>query len=208
MLSTSVPSPYAVIPTELWPLPDSRVPLVATTARRMGSKAMLGCEDGANAADCLLPVSDDMPLDVGTSRTDSATLPFALFSLAPVLPSGWVLLGEADKIVPVSPQRFVVADPSKTPRARSACSDALAAEELHGEPGGGLSFRVLGGPGEHVSVRVVQPDTRQAERLSRALGGVIRVLDVEVSAEGIADVNCRSVGCEVRKVNKEPQTYV
>ena len=69
------------------------------------------CAAGAPARGCVSVVTDSAPLDVSTGSGGGAAAPFdhdvELFSLAPVLSSGWALVGELSKVVRVAPARFV-----------------------------------------------------------------------------------------------------
>ncbi len=73
--------------------------------------------------------SVDEPLAIASANTSSAHGDAQLIVLAPVLPCGWVFLGEADKLVPVSQTRF----------ASYSC-DSRA----------GLTVHMTGAPGEVV----------------------------------------------------------
>jgi hypothetical protein len=68
------------------------------------------CARGAPARACVAAVSADSPLDVATGPGGGASAPFdhdiELLSLAPLLESGWALIGELSKVVRVSPARF------------------------------------------------------------------------------------------------------
>ena len=136
------------------------------------------CKDGAAAASCVKAfIEETSPLDVATttSQTGRAT-DIRLHQVAPVLPGGWVLLGEQSKYVAVSPQRFMSARVSGSSAAaaaaaavddasggaRDALSDALSDDELLYNGGMGddnlvLGFTVLGEPGETVDVAVICP---------------------------------------------------
>lgn len=64
-------------------------------------------------------------------------LDFQLWHLAPVLASGWTLLGELGKWVPVSPQRFVQIEETES----------------------SLVLTLRGAPGEVVEISFLEPDT-------------------------------------------------
>eukprot|EP01046_Picozoa_sp_COSAG06_P051506 COSAG06_NODE_8415_length_2181_cov_8.256964_1_plen_123_part_00 len=102
---------------------------------------------------------------------------WSLQSAAPVLASGWVLLGDLSRIVPVSPQRFASAHASTADDGR----DALVPAEL-AAPGGGLAFVVLGAAGEAVEATLVQP------------AQTVLVLAVVVPPSGHVAVACSAAG--------------
>ena len=113
------------------------------------------------------------------------------------------MLGEQDKYVAVSPQRFatavgIVAYDEDT-------SDAMVEAELQPNGGEGLSFTVLGAAGETVSVSVLAPrapdltDMRTGEqRLVAAMAGKIVVLNVTLGMDGRASVACSKGDCTAK----------
>lgn len=92
---------------ELWPAPAKGTEFwVEEWGRNV-------CSDKAAASTCLTKWSAMLPLNVQTTvihrnyvDTDRQ---YRLFRAAPILPSGWTLVGETSKFVAVSPQRFAVA---------------------------------------------------------------------------------------------------
>lgn len=58
------------------------------------------------ATECLKNFDDTHPYTVQTPGMIGSEHSFTLFSISPVLSNGWVLLGEVDKVVSISPQRF------------------------------------------------------------------------------------------------------
>ena len=177
------------------------------------------CEDGAAVASCTQAFSESappLPMATETSKTGRST-DIRLHHVAPVLPGGWVLLGEQTKFVAVSPQRFVAARVSASAMAATGASDALAEDELLRSPdGGGLfEFTVLGEPGESVGVAVVVPSGNagggggsgggNASAKDNAAGmmgdgmGVVAVVKVVVGASGRSEVECaaKPAGCRV-----------
>ena len=149
-------------------------------------------------------VDDANPLVVDTgvapdsqcAAAPNNTWPFQLIQLAPILPTGWALLGDLQRVVALSPQRFLARAGGPAPAA--ADSDALDPAELSGGGGGGeLEFRVIGAPGERVEVTVVSPATAPGAAASRALAGTVLVLSVEIPAIGEADVSCSAGACAV-----------
>eukprot|EP01050_Picozoa_sp_SAG11_P049853 SAG11_NODE_27462_length_332_cov_1.072961_1_plen_65_part_01 len=64
-------------------------------------------------------------------------------------------MGEQEKYVAVSPQRFVTAQAVEA--TDEDASDALVEAELQPEGGQGLCFTVVGAVGENVSISVLAP---------------------------------------------------
>jgi hypothetical protein len=129
------------------------------------------CANGTLASSCLSTWSKSSPLDIAATaarhrRYPQTTRLYRFFRAAPVLESGWTLLGELIKFVPVSPQRLVLADSSS-----DGTDDAL------------LSFGVLGASGEMTRVAMVTPQSR------------ILWLNITLGSSGAATVQCTSVTC-------------
>ncbi|CAE8598043.1 unnamed protein product, partial [Polarella glacialis] len=130
-------APVAV--TELWPRPAAGTEFFVAQLEQFSSSGMLKplCINGSAVDSCLLRWNDSSPLPVTTGDTSKETgcvrHNFTLFAASPVLSSGWTLLGDLSKFVPVSPQRFVMAESQET----------------------GLRFDVIGHPGEVVPVSMV-----------------------------------------------------
>jgi hypothetical protein len=89
----------------------------------------------------------------------------SLYSVAPVLPGGWVLVGEQIKYVPVSPQRIVAgAAPGPVSIATTATApgnvgqddDGLDPVELVSNDGS-LSYVVIGPAGTSANITVILP---------------------------------------------------
>jgi len=119
---------------------------------------------------------------------------YKLMAAAPVLSSGWVLLGDLRKFVPCSPQRFVA--PSVVGELDGAPRDA----DLVGGTASGLEFTVLGAASELVLVWLVTPGLSEASPSSAppALRGRILVVEVRVGSSGRAAVACGvDQGCTV-----------
>lgn len=128
---------------ELWPKPAAGALYYVTFPARTGDERLEeACIDGAPAARCTRVWDSARPLPIGTyGPTGTRGCPihqFVLASASPVLPSGWVLLGDLRKLVPLSPQRFVV-----------TAADAASPEMLR--------FRVIGSAGDAVPVTLVTP---------------------------------------------------
>ena len=205
LLATNIaPGTSSVAPRDLFPSPPAGATFLASYALSWPTPAAAACTNGSVASACFTLVDDAHPLaaDTGGAPPDSQcvaapnnTLPFRLFQLAPILPSGWVLLGELRKISPLSPQRFLVR--AGAPLPASADSDALGPEELCSD-GTDLAFRMIGAPGEVVEVTLVSPATADDDddvatpstAASRALAGTVLVLAVQLSADGNATVRC------------------
>ena len=189
-----------VATSELWPTPpDGSTFLVATVERRAadGEAGVVvtppPCEDGQPARSCLALWDASNPLGVGTGAPPSAEVhTFALFLAAPLLPSGWVLLGElgaggnAGKYVPASPQRLLMGE-----------DDA--------RDGVVLRFGVLGAAAEAVQLTLVAPAAVLATSATPArahdnegaspLDGVVVVLRLTLGASGAANVSCAVDAC-------------
>lgn len=190
--------------SELWPTPAPTAAFLATWAFGWpGTPLAAGCVDGAKPGACLMLVDDDHPLNVSTPQPIANfdnTLAFRHLVLAPVLADGWVLVGELSKFVPVSPQRFLVYDNSSSVSSvgNDTASDACLPKEIT-VGGRGLAFRLLGSPGEKVSVVVVAPAQTElgdaAERAAvRAIQGTVLVLRVVIGQASVAEVVCGKDG--------------
>jgi hypothetical protein len=181
LLATQVDSPpLAVTPNLLWPPSEPSTEFVAA---EFGAR----CTNGSLASSCLV---EFRTLNVSTQVDASGTAPrsWRLWSVAPVLVGGWVLLGEEAKFVRMSPQRIVAAA-SVTPAP--GASDALNALELCTD-GSGLAFNVLGAPSEVVRLTLVAPRARGSPATAAAaLASTVVVLDVVVGVSGTARVRCR-----------------
>ena len=192
-----------VATSELWPAPpDGAAFLVATVERRAADRetGVVGvppqCEDGQPARSCLALWDASTPLGVGTGAPPSAEVhAFVLFLAAPLLPSGWVLLGELGgagrrgRYVPASPQRLLMGD-------ADAHDDAA------------LRFGVVGAAAEAVQLTLVAPAIAMATSATTAtstrigdaegaspLDGLIVVLHLTLGASGAANVSCVVDAC-------------
>ena len=190
------PNLKSVSVSELWPTPSPTAVFLATWAFGWpGTAPAAKCTHGAKPDVCLTLVDQAHPLPIATPKAISQvprnnTLAFRHLVLAPVLASGWVLIGELEKFVPVSPQRFVVHDNSS--KTVDTASDACRPQEVM-VSGKGLAFAVLGSPGEIVTVTVVAPALAyeiKETKAARAMAGTLLVLGVAIGADGRADVVC------------------
>lgn len=193
-----------ISPHQLFPTPPN------TTTFLVAPFGGVPCLSGSLASSCLAPWSATLPLDVSTlpCPSGSGCRNWKLLSVAPVLPGGWVLVGELGKYVAVSPQRFTSAVAINSTDAEAENdgweSDGLDPAEL-GLPWpsnttsqGELTFLVRGMPGETVNITIVVPQALKigVSDLEMALGGHIDVLSVTLSAAGALDVVCTvSLGC-------------
>jgi hypothetical protein len=179
---------------ELWPRPAAGTVMLVATIERTGDDAGsrgvgAGCVNGTTVAACGFTMwTEDTPLDIGTAGDTGRN--FTLLAAAPVLSSGWVLVGDLTKFVPCSPQRFVAA--SKDARR----AGALHEQDLTPTNAGVLEFVVLGSVGEKVPVTVVSPPA-VAGRSGGVMGGVVLVVDVVVGAGGSSKVSCATGRCAV-----------
>ena len=129
-LSTNlVPGSTAVHVSELWPSQPK-------TAKFYASRGFHArCANNTLASSCLDVFDATHPLSFDTGALPSEHDPvrrFQLRSVAPVLSSGWTIVGEEAKYVRVSAQRLV-------------------------DEGGAGELRVMGRPGESVEVTLVTP---------------------------------------------------
>jgi len=144
---------------------------------------------------------------------------FVLYAAAPILSTGWTLLGDLTKLVPVSPQRFVARPPGE-PAASAPRDKDLARwrqpqlqdlertrdgdDDGPSRLEGGVAFTVLGAPGESVEVSLVAPPPDGSPRsggLGRRpdpLDGQIVKLALEVGPGGTTNVECFRGGCMVQ----------
>ena len=174
------------------------------------------CTAGAAASSCLTPFSADsgksLVVATGTSATERLWM---LQSLAPVLPGGWVLVGEMSKYVPVSPQRLVVTAAAAAAAAASGgggggdsagASDAFDTADIVSNDGSTLMFDVVGAAGEKVDITVVVPPAPAAaaagvsaqgpgESAGRKVAGTIRTIHVTLPAAGRKTVTCTPSSC-------------
>ena len=109
---------------------------------------------------------------------------FTALAAAPVLHSGWVLLGDLSKYVPCSPQRFVA--PSQDPLRANAPREADFAS------GAELEFTVIGSQGEFVPVTLIAPSSS-----GNVLEGTVVVLNVTIGQQRSAAVSCAAGRCTV-----------
>jgi hypothetical protein len=157
---------------ELWPTPPKGASFLV---HRHGT----ACTNGSAASSCVALLDAAHPLAVSTGAPPSATDPvrhWSLQSAAPVLESGWAVLGDLSRIVPVSPQRFASARGAGC-GATAAQDDSLDPAEL-AAPGGGLAFVVIGVEAEVVDVTLVRPSR------------TVLVVAVAVPAGGRVTVTC------------------
>jgi hypothetical protein len=142
ILAANLAEPYAVRPADL-----RRPPKAASNADCGGGAG----GKRAGAAESLVQFAQPAPgvlLTAGDVTEFSAASPFAaqacgqadfqLVHVAPVLPNGWVVLGETAKWVPVSPDRF----------------SSIAASGS----GPGVAVALVGGARENVTVTFQDPE--------------------------------------------------
>jgi hypothetical protein len=203
LLATNVAG-GSVAPRDLFPPAGGGAFLASASPLSWPNPAPAPCTNGSLASACFALVDDAHPLAIDTGAapdTQCAAAPnnslaFSLLQLAPVLPSGWVLLGELSKVVTLSPQRFLVHAGAPAPAATD--SDALdAVAELGSDGSAELSFRLVGAPGEVVELTLVCPAAADpvAAPAARAMAGTVLVLVVQLSASGKAAVRCGGRAC-------------
>ena len=144
------------------------------------------CVSGSVASSCLKLWDASTPLPVGTEGTapKDGTKNFTLFAAAPVLSSGWTLVGDLSKLVPCSPQRFV----APSTRALGAPLDT----DLTGDSAAGLKFTVLGSPKEKVAVTVGAPPKAGKAALDRHIMVVDAVVGTNGEARAQASANVKA----------------
>ena len=179
-----------ISPEMLFPVP--RGPMVAHQFGRT-------CVNGTLARECLRLFSVESPLQVraGGWCDQPPCRHWALFNVAPILPGGWVLLGEHSKYVAVSPQRLLSAVASD---ASAMVVDALLDGEL-AVSASGFRFKVSGSHGEVVRIFVVCPGQPQRSNnlLEDTLSGTIVSVDIKfASDQTVSEVYCDLYGCSVR----------
>ena len=166
---------------DLWPPSRSDQLFVAAPQRDAP------CHPGTSAAECgavVIGGAAHVPLVIATGPGNSTagTHSHELWTVAPVLSNGWVLLGEHGKVLRLAPQRMVSYGP--------ASSDSESSERS--EPGGsGVVFEVAGAVGEQVSMDCVEVVASVHEE-AQVLGIWIRST-VTVGATGTVSGVCGSI---------------
>ena len=161
---------------ELWPTPPASAQF---WVQEWGSGA---CTNGSAAA--LVRWNSSTPLDVDSTVTHRGypytDRKYRFFRAAPVLASGWTILGELAKFVAVSPQRLAL--PQETNIAPAAGPPGMDAMRV---PGSELAFDVIGAAGEKVELALVTPSD------------TVVWVDVELGSTGRSSVRCSDGGCVV-----------
>eukprot|EP01043_Picozoa_sp_COSAG02_P038845 COSAG02_NODE_3026_length_7517_cov_4.200593_4_plen_981_part_00 len=160
---------------EMWPTPP------AASAYWVQEWGHTSCANGSLARSCLSRWSLLSPLDIAATMTQHRAYPqttrlYRFFRAAPILSSGWTLLGELSKFVPVSPQRIVLSDSRHVDYGMDADSNGVIVDEP-------LAFDVIGASGEHVSLAVVTPQSR------------VLWVKLTIGSTGVATVHCASASC-------------
>ena len=126
-----------------------------------------GCANGAAASTCVAQTTATatpvvmLPKSDFTNTTGGTDLAPAVTTVWPVCDaSGWALLGDLTKYVPVSPQRF----------SHVACSHT------------GLTATVMGTAGEVVPVTLLQPSGSSA-------AATVLIVDVTLPASGMLELS-------------------
>jgi hypothetical protein len=147
----------------------------------------ISCVSGSPASSCLSSWDTDSSLDIDASNSTHAysqkTAKYRLLRAAPVLASGWTVMGELGKIVPVSPQRLVSTHANQVPVSAPGGVD-YGTELGHGSVTDELVIDVLGSVGEAISIAVVTPE------------GVVQW----VNLTGAATVRCNEEACKASPV--------
>ena len=199
---------------ELWPRPTDPAAAFLAGPSWSSHQSGLSCKDGMSVSSCgLASWSVGTPLllpDVVATEIESVG--WVLLSAAPVLPGGWVLLGEfGRKYVAVSPQRFLISPAAAAARSEasggdSGADDALRPSELNGGVRGGLEFRVIGAPGERVHVAVAVPAAQSGRSDALAAAeGIVRVIDVVIPRDSTpVTVKCTQASSSCVVVAESP----
>lgn len=131
VLAWQLAADLALAWSDLYPAPGAGAEFVALSYS--GVAGFGGCVDGAPLSAC----AEAVPFPGGPllRATGTGADDWRLSTLAPVLSSGWVLLGELDKAVPLSARRFgAIEQPAD----------------------GSLTVALAGAPGERVRVAAAQ----------------------------------------------------
>ena len=150
------------------------------------------CVHGAAASTCLSEFSATSAKLAVTTGGSSADRDWVLQSLAPMLPGGWILVGEMNKYVPVSPQRLIVSESSPTSKTAGS-SDSFDSVEIVSSDGLTLRFDVVGAVGEAVVLTVVAPATSEngaGVASASAISGIVQVFKVVIPTTGRTTVTC------------------
>lgn len=186
---------------DLFPQPSPKQTFLASW--RLGwPSAHSPCTNGSATSSCMVLVGAETLLHAETGSAPQSqcvakpniTVAYRLLQLAPVLPSGWVLAGELQKISPLSPQRFQTRSGGMQRLTSGTASDALLPSELSSN-GADLEFRLVGGPHEIVEVTVVSPGPGSTAS-AQAMAGTVLVLQVKLDAAGAATVRCFDGQCD------------
>ena len=166
---------------ELWPAPP------AGSRYWVQEWGNISCVSGSAASSCLSSWDTDSPLDIDASNSTHSysqkTAKYRLLRAAPVLASGWTVMGELGKIVPVSPQRLVLTHANQVSVSAPGGVD-YGTELGHGSVTDELVIDVLGSVGEAISIAVVTPE------------GVVQW----VNLTGAATVRCNEEACKASPV--------
>lgn len=162
---------------EMWPIPRM------TTEYWVQEWGNASCLNGSHASSCLSRWSWRTNLKIAATTDRHRVYPqttrlYRFFRAAPVLSSGWTLLGELSKFVPVSPQRLVLRDSGGH---SDSLSNAVDSNEVASNTT--LSFDVIGANGEQVSLAFVTPQSH------------VLWLSLTISSTGTATVICSGVRC-------------
>jgi hypothetical protein len=194
--------------SELWPTPPaSAVFLAARIDSHVGGvgdgagpvEGVTRCVAGQPAASCVREWSAHAPLDVSTPPASGVLRSYALWAAAPVLSSGWTLLGELNKLVPASPQRLLAKGDADAPsdadlrctHTDDAGADDARGDGARGDGAGDVCFDVMGASGEEVALTLVAPPPANATPLD----GLIVEVRVTLGPSARAHVRCAAGAC-------------
>eukprot|EP00039_Didymoeca_costata_P000291 m.45001 g.45001 ORF g.45001 m.45001 type:complete len:246 (+) comp10171_c0_seq1:1379-2116(+) len=181
ILATDTSSSFSITSSMLWPRP-------ARSSFFMVEYFDTPCKHGESVSTCLKLFSESSPLPAPELVQNNSARNWRLFTVSPVLPGGFVLIGEYNKYVHISPQRFT----SHRLRDQQPWdSDVFVASEIIDEDKNTLSLTITGAPSENVTVSIVVPaalshgtDTQRAEN------GTVYLVSIILNDNGVGGLQC------------------
>eukprot|EP00118_Oscarella_pearsei_P005534 m.25502 g.25502 ORF g.25502 m.25502 type:complete len:805 (+) comp28821_c0_seq1:115-2529(+) len=154
VLAIDASFPYQLSTQDLYPL--KRLPEPGKFV--IGYWGYPGCTNGSKALLCVALFDSSKQFTIQTHPMQGKEHNFTVYSINPIFSNGWVLLGEVQKVVAVSPHRFTEIQESET----------------------GLKVVVQGKPREKLTVWFVKPSAGSL--------GTIFAVDVEIEDTGMASI--------------------
>ena len=183
ILATDVSSNASTLTlSSLWPTPEPQTRFIVALVEdsRSIEGGMDPCAHGSKARSCFQLWDSTRSLNVSTgARADPDWRSYRLLVAAPVLRSGWALLGDLHRYAPVSPQRFVASSEHGAPRHDDFATSSAS----------GFTVDVLGVAGERLNVTLVAPAAAADEG---PLDGMVVVIEVSMG-----DATRRTLACDV-----------